>query len=54
MISGREYHKCAVFWLNGDQIIAVSPGYPFAGKATEFLNLSQENPQWIQGTFSHS
>ena len=53
MIEERGYHGCAAFWLNGEEIIAVSSGWSNRG-ATEFLNLSQENPQWIQGTVSHS
>ena len=49
MIESRERHGCSSFWLNGVEIIAVSPGYGSSGTSIEFLNLNQENPQWIQG-----
>ena len=56
MIDERRSFGCASFWLsNGEEIIAVSPGGTggSSSKATEFLNLYQENPQWIQGKLSH-
>ena len=52
MIEGRGYHGCSSFWLNGNQILVVSPGFT-GGNTVEFLDLAQENPQWIQGTFYH-
>ena len=58
MIDERRSFGCASFWLNGEEIIAVSPADTGTGgsssKAIEFLNLSQENPLWIQGTLSRS
>ena len=51
MIESRERHGCSSFWLNGVEIIAVSPGYGSSGTGIEFLNLNQENPQWIQGNY---
>ena len=54
LIEPRFRCGCAKFWLDGEQIIVVSPGLGSSDNATEFLNLSQENPQWTQGTFSHS
>ena len=51
MIQARDSHGCSSFWLKENQIIVVSPGLPKEGKTVEFLNLQQENPQWIQGTF---
>ena len=53
MIEGRERHGCSSFWLDGEQIIAVSPGYGSSGTGIEFLNLNQENPQWIKGKYLH-
>ena len=51
MIEPRYRHACTSFWLNGEHVIMVTPGYPSSSNATEFLNLNQENPQWIPGTF---
>ena len=48
MIEARDSHGCASFWFKGNQILAVSPS-PTTGKTVEFLDLSQENPQWISG-----
>ena len=48
MIEARGSHGCSSFWLNGNQILVVSPGYT-NGQTVEFLVLSQENPQWISG-----
>ena len=58
MIWDREGHACSSFWLNGDQIVVVSPGrhrYGTPDNATEFLNLNQdqEYPYWIRGAFCH-
>ena len=50
MLEARYRHACSSFWLNGEQIIVVSPGVGSSPKATEFLNLHQDNPQWIHGT----
>ena len=52
MIEARDSHGCASFWFKGNQILAVSPS-PTTGKTVEFLDLAQENPQWISGTFYH-
>ena len=52
MIEYRLVHGCSSFRLNGNQILAVSPGVTNE-KSVEFLDLAQENPQWIQGTFYH-
>ena len=50
MIEARDSHGCSSFWLNGNQILVVSPG-DTNKETVEFLELAQENPQWIQGTF---
>ena len=50
MIEARDSHGCASFWFKGNQILAVSPS-PTTGKTVEFLELAQENPQWISGTY---
>ena len=49
MSQERKSHGCSSFWLDGDQIAVVSPGYPNEGKSVEFLNLQQEPLQWISG-----
>ena len=46
----RTAHGCSSFRLNGKQIFAVSPGDD-AGQSVEFLDIQEENPQWIKGTF---
>ena len=54
MIEARDSHGCASFWLKGNQILVVSPGPGVTNEKTvEFLDLAQENPQWISGTFYH-
>ena len=45
----RFLHGCSSFWLNGNQTVVVSPGYPNKGLSVEFLNLQENNPQWILG-----
>ena len=49
MLQERNDHGCSSFWLNGTQIVVVSPGEPNFGKSIEFLNLQQEPLQWILG-----
>ena len=52
MIQERADHACSSFWLNGNQILVVSPGLPKHGKTdVEFLNLQEEDPQWIEGMY---
>ena len=52
MIQKRASHACSSFWLNGNQILVVSPGVPGMTRTdVEFLNLHQENPQWIEGMY---
>ena len=50
MIEYRLVHGCSSFRLNGNQILAVSPGVTNE-KSVEFLDLAQENPKWMHGTF---
>ena len=50
MIEARDYHGCSSFNLNGNQVLAVAADNTNK-KTVEFLDLEQENPQWIQGTF---
>ena len=49
MLQERFDHGCSSFWLNENQIVVVSPGYPNEGKSVEFLNLQQKPLQWISG-----
>ena len=49
MIQERHSHGCSSFWLQGNQILVVSPDSSGV-KTVEFLDLAQENPQWIQGS----
>ena len=42
MIQARYYHAYSSFLLNGNQILAVSPGFD-GGKTVELLKLQQEN-----------
>ena len=52
MIQERADHACSSFWLNGNQILVVSPGLPKDGRTdVEFLNLQEEDPQWIEGMY---
>ena len=51
MIEARHAHGCSSFLLNGNQILAVSPGGTANQKSMEFLDLARENPKWIHGTF---
>ena len=55
MIQARDSHGCSSFWLKGNQILVVSPSSTVGvGKTVEFLDLAQENTQWIQGTIKKS
>ena len=50
MMEARYMHGCSRFWLNGEQIIAVSQGEGLETITTvEFLNLNDEYLQWIPG-----
>ena len=51
MIEARNSHGCSSFRLNGKQIFAVSPGFKEGQSVVEFLDIQEENPQWIKGTF---
>ena len=51
MNEARHAHGCSSFLLNGNQILAVSPGGSANQKSMEFLDLAQENSKWIHGIF---
>ena len=47
MIESRYWHACGSFTNYGNTILVVTPG--LNGTGVELLDLSQENPEWING-----
>ena len=47
MIESRYWHACGSFKNHGNLILVVTPG--LNGTGVELLDLSQENPEWING-----
>ena len=51
MIEGRKWHACDSFTnTDGDTILVVTDGqFGSDGPNVEILNLSDENPTWMEG-----